>query len=187
MLKQDFMQQLERALSPLKPEERRDILSDFEEHFASGKACGKAEEEVAAELGDPNTLAAQYTEGLQPSPEPVKASGIAQGILAGLGLLFFDLFISIPVISTLFAVWVSLWSVVVALFAASLACFVAPFLAVAVSGFLPGLGVFLIGIALLALTVLAGIGMCYVSKWSFKGIVGFINAHVRIIKGGSKA
>jgi uncharacterized membrane protein len=188
MTRKVFIEQMNGALARLKPEERRDILADFEEHFANGLANGKSEEEVAKELGDPAALAAQYTEGL-PEPEPqVKVSGVMQGILAGFGLLLFDAMIALPVIASLFAVWISLWAVVLALFCAALACFVAPFLAwVAPASFLVGMGTFLFGISLLALTVLAAIGMAYVTKWSFKGLGYYVKAHIRIIKGGVKS
>lgn len=188
MNKQMFMSQMNNALMRLKPEERRDILADFEEHFAGGAALGKTEDEISRELGDPVSLAAQYTEGLPVSPEPVKASGIARAILAGFGLMMFDLMIALPVISALFAVWISLWAVVLSLFCAALACFVAPFIAwLSPFTVVAGIGVFCFGISLLALTVLAGIGMVYVSKYSFKGLAAYVMAHVRIIKGGAKS
>lgn len=186
MTKQLFMRKLEDALARLGPEERKEILSDFEEHFANGLASGKTEEEVARELGDPDALAAQYTEGLPEPKPPVKASGVAAGALASTALLLFNAMIAIPVIASLFAVWVSLWAVVVSLFAASLACFVAPFLAwLSPYNALIGAGVFVMGISLLAFTALAGIGMVYVSKWSYKGLAAYVKAHIRIIKGGT--
>jgi uncharacterized membrane protein len=187
MNKQIFMSRMGDALARLKPEERRDILADFEEHFAGGTASGKTEEEVARELGDPVALAQQYTEGLPDPPAPVKASGVLRGILAGFGLLLFDLMIALPVIAALFAVWVSLWSVVLAIFCVALACFVAPFLPwLSPATAMAGAGVFLIGISMLALTALAAIGMAYVTKYSFKGLAAYVMAHVRIIRGGSK-
>lgn len=187
MNKQSFIYQMDGALQRLKPEERKEILADFEEHFANGLAGGKTEEEVAKELGDPLVLAAQYTEGLPEPQQPVTASGVARGILAGFALILFDAIIAIPVISILIAVWVTLWSVVISLFAVSLALFVAPFVAWGVfSGLLAGLGAFVLGIAMLALTALAGIGMVYVTKWFFKGLAEYVKAHIRIIKGGSK-
>jgi uncharacterized membrane protein len=190
MTKLVFMQKLNGALDRLKPEERREILSDFEEHFANGVASGKTEEEVARELGDPEVLAAQYTEGLPEPIKPVQVSGVAQGVLAAFGLLLFNAMIALPVIAGLFAVWISMWSVVVALLAAAFACMVAPFIpliTVPAPPFLAGVGVFMLGIALLALTVLAGIGMVYVTKWCYKGLAAYVKAHIRIIKGGSLA
>jgi uncharacterized membrane protein len=187
MTKQDFMHRLENALARLKPEERREILADFEEHFANGMASGKTEEEVARELGDPAVLAEQYTEGLPEPKTPVKASGVAAGALASIALLLFNAMIAIPVIASLFAVWVSLWVVVVSLFVASLFCFITPFFAWIdpINGLIIA-GVFALGISMLALTVLAGIGMVYASKWAYKGLAAYLKAHIRIIKGGTR-
>lgn len=186
MTRQVFMQQMGNALARLKADERKDILADFEEHFANGLANGKTEEEVAKELGDPVALAAQYTEGLPEPKAPVTGGGVARGILAGFALILFDAIIAIPIIAVLFSIWISLWSVVIALLGAALVCFVAPFLGwlVLVNG-LVGAGTFMVGIALLALAVLAGIGMVYVSKWFFKGLIEYVKAHIRIIKGGA--
>jgi uncharacterized membrane protein len=186
MTKQEFMRRLDGALARLKPEERREILSDFEEHFANGMASGKSEEEVAKELGDPVALAAQYTEGLPEPAQPVRASGVAAGVLASIALLLFDAIIALPVIAVLFAIWAALWTMALAVLCVALACMVAPFINFGVSA-LTCIGTFMIGIALLALTALAGIGMVYVSKWFFKGIAAYVMAHVRIIKGGTKA
>lgn len=186
MTKQVFMQQMDNALARLAFAERKDILADFEEHFVNGMANGKSEEEVAKELGDPVVLAAQYTEGLPEPKKPVTGTGVASGVLAGFALILFDAIIALPIIASLFAVWVSFWAVVLSLLVASLACFVAPFVTwYALPSILTGMGVFILGIALLALTVLAGIGMFYVSKWFFKGLFGYVKAHIRIIKGGA--
>lgn len=187
MNKQAFIQRLDGALARLKPEERKEIVADFEEHFVIGLAGGKTEEEVAKELGDPVALAAQYTEGLPEPKQPVTASGVARGILAGFALILFDCIIALPVIAVLVSIWVVLWSIVITLFAVSLAMFAAPFVAWGVfHGVLAGIGSVMLGIATLALTVLAGIGMVYVTKWFFKGLAGYVMAHIRIIKGGSK-
>lgn len=186
MTRRDFMLKLDGALARLKPEERREILADFEEHFTGGLAGGKSEEEVARDLGDPVALAAQYTEGLPELPKPIKASGVAAGILATIALLIFDAIIAIPILCTLLAIWVSLWAVVVCFLAVGLALMVAPFVSwLLLPTLLSGVGVFLLGIAFLALSVLSGIGMAYVSKWFFKGVAAYVMAHVRIIKGGT--
>jgi uncharacterized membrane protein len=187
MTKHEFMQRLAGSLAPLPAEERKDILADFEEHFANGLAGGKTEQEVAAELGDPAALAAQYTEGLPPAPQPVKASGVAQAVLAALGLLLFDLIIAFPVIATLFAVWISMWSVVAALLCCAGACLLSPFFGwVLLPSALTGVGMFILGIAGLALTVLSAIAMAYVTKWFYLGLAAYVKAHIRIIGGSTK-
>jgi uncharacterized membrane protein len=186
MNKQEFMRKLEDALARLKPEERRDILSDFEEHFAGGIASGKTEQEVAQELGDPTALAAQYTEGLPEVKPPIRASGVAAGVLASIALLLFDAMIALPIAAVFISIWASLWAVAVSIFGAGLVFIVAPLTHwISPINALSGAGSVFIGISLLALAVLAGIGMYYVTVWFFKGIAGYVKAHIRIIKGGT--
>ncbi|OHX19893.1 DUF1700 domain-containing protein [Chromobacterium sphagni] len=57
MTRKDFLQQLERALSGLKPEMVREILSDYDEYFNDALADGRDEAEVVAALGSPQKLA----------------------------------------------------------------------------------------------------------------------------------
>ena len=188
MNKQSYLLSLGGALQRLKPEERREILNDFEEHFANGLAGGKTEEEVARELGDPLSLAAQYTEGLPEPAKPVTAAGVASGILAGFALILFDCIIAAPLVAVMIAIWITFWSLVLVFLAVSLALFAAPFITWGVlPGILSALGCFLLGIAALALTALAGIGMVFVTKWFFRGLAEYVKAHIRIIKGGARA
>jgi len=57
MHKAQFMKKLERGLRSLSPGVRREILQDFEEHFAIGAEQGKTEEEIAGSLGSPMQIA----------------------------------------------------------------------------------------------------------------------------------
>lgn len=184
MKKADFLRTLERNLLALPVQERRDILADFEEHFNSGQALGKSEEEVARELGDPQTLAGQYVE--LPAPQQNKGNSVVQSIFAALALLLFDVILVIPIFATLLGIWVSLWSVDLALGLSGLAGFVTAFLPwwVSAPSVLARFGLFFLALAVIALAVLMGIGMVYVTKWSLRGLIGFVKAHVRIIKGG---
>lgn len=51
MNKQEYMSALIEALSIFDESVRTEIIEDYEEHFAAGKANGKTEEEIVAELG----------------------------------------------------------------------------------------------------------------------------------------
>lgn len=64
MNKNEFLFQLEGALLRLSKSDRDDILLDYEEHFRAGAEKGLSEEEVAASLGEPASIAAQYLENL---------------------------------------------------------------------------------------------------------------------------
>ncbi|MFD1179272.1 hypothetical protein ACFQ3W_23665 [Paenibacillus puldeungensis] len=57
MNRMEFMAILEANLSALPPEERGELLEDYEAHFSIGLENGKTELEIAQELGDPVELA----------------------------------------------------------------------------------------------------------------------------------
>ncbi|WP_332646515.1 DUF4097 family beta strand repeat-containing protein [Lysinibacillus sp. 54212] len=59
MTEQGFLQQLERALLKLNETEKKDIIRDFTEYFASGRAEGKQTSEMIAALGSPEELAVE--------------------------------------------------------------------------------------------------------------------------------
>lgn len=64
MTKNEFIAVMERQLIRLPKADRDDILSDYEDHFARGMAEGKTEEQVCADIGDPDELALTYLENL---------------------------------------------------------------------------------------------------------------------------
>ncbi|WHX48831.1 DUF1700 domain-containing protein [Paenibacillus woosongensis] len=57
MTKSEFISLLSTHLSALPPEERHELMEDYEAHFAFGLQNGKTEEEIVRELGDPVELA----------------------------------------------------------------------------------------------------------------------------------
>lgn len=61
----EFLKQLRQALVRYGVNDIDDITADFSEHFNTGLAMGKTEADIAAELGDPDEIAAQYA-GEQP-------------------------------------------------------------------------------------------------------------------------
>lgn len=206
MRRQEFMDAMRSRLSALgkSPQEVDDILADFEEHFAAGLAAGRSEEDVVAGIGDPADLAAQYADGAEstspPSPPPpptgtaaeapapkVSAAGVGRGVFAAIALLFFDLVFVIPILAALVSVVFALWAAALAIGAAGIACVVGVFFlpVVAFVG-LPGVFLIFLGVALLALCVLACIGMYYVSKGFVLLVKAIVVAHARIVKGGSR-
>ena len=63
MNKVEFISRLSNALSHLPPQEREDILNDYEEHFRISAEMGNTEEQTAQGLGSPEELGATYAEG----------------------------------------------------------------------------------------------------------------------------
>ena len=56
----EFLNALERALSGIDAQQKREILTDYREHFALGLAAGKTEAQIARDLGDPEQLAKMF-------------------------------------------------------------------------------------------------------------------------------
>lgn len=58
----EFLSILSGQLTGFTEAEKREILCDYEEHFASGAAEGKTEEDICRRLGDPADIAREYVE-----------------------------------------------------------------------------------------------------------------------------
>lgn len=59
MNEQQFLSELNEALSRLPEEERMDVIQDIREYFMDGKEDGKTEEELSASLGSPQAIASE--------------------------------------------------------------------------------------------------------------------------------
>ena len=60
MNKSEFINRLEKALGNMKWEEKKEVIYDYEEYFANAVSEGKAEEQAAEELGNPEEIALNY-------------------------------------------------------------------------------------------------------------------------------
>lgn len=60
MTKNEFMAKLTDELKKRNIEDAADVAEEYEQHFAFKLADGYSEEEIAAKLGDPTALAAQF-------------------------------------------------------------------------------------------------------------------------------
>ncbi len=84
--KEQYINALIRALTRCGVTDTREILTDFEQHFADGAAAGETEEQTCVKLGDPEEIAEQYiSEGFQAdSPEQTaSASGFGADPFGG--------------------------------------------------------------------------------------------------------
>jgi len=62
MTKYSFLNELDQLLSGLDADERREILEDYEEHFAFAKRADKSDAEVVALVGTPEEIASEILE-----------------------------------------------------------------------------------------------------------------------------
>lgn len=122
MNKQDFLNELNQRLELLDPKERRELLSDYQEHFRNGLAEGKSEEQIVFDLGTPEEIATDILSERDIKEEPVENdyyyvprknynSDRSKGkqILIGVGLFFLDVCLIIPILISLWALSISLW------------------------------------------------------------------------------
>ena len=114
MTKLEFMNQLASELHKRNIADAADVLEEYEQHFAFKLSDGYSEEEIAARLGSPADLAAQF----EPAPQGAKRRSAALTCL-WLGWLdvFFGLFAVL--LLALFAVCFVLSYVVCAISAGS--------------------------------------------------------------------
>ena len=73
MTKSEFLSKLAYELKKNNISDAHDIISEYEQHFAFKTADGFSEEEIAAKLGDPAVLAAQF-ESANQDKEPGQES-----------------------------------------------------------------------------------------------------------------
>ena len=71
MTEQQFIHELELALSRISAEERDDILSDIKEYFSNGREDGKSDSEIAASLGSPKEIAEELSENQIQIPDKI--------------------------------------------------------------------------------------------------------------------
>ncbi|WP_019635503.1 DUF1700 domain-containing protein [Paenibacillus fonticola] len=196
MNKSEFISLLSNHLSALPPEERNELMEDYEAHFAFGLQNGKTEEEIVRELGDPAELAQEalgnrsvplnplYWFGEQPqgqtSTAPPETSDIpyrkaASAIYAG---LFFLNLVMLPLLAVI-------WAFGLALVLAAVSGMISPVFLVLEYVFN---GPFLPAKAFAALTMVGiGIFLAMGSRRAFSGIIKLSASYwawnVRVAKG----
>lgn len=191
MNRAEFLKTLDRTLSGMSYDEKKEILADYEEHFRMGLGEGKTEEEIAASLGDPRALGKVYNADALVEKAQVKrsAGNIFRAALAVVSLSFFNLVFVVGLFFGLLGALIGLWAAGVSLALSGVAVFISSFMAPA----LPWLqleldattafGLAFIGLGLTALGVLACIGLYYVTAGACKLVVRYLRFNLRIIKG----
>jgi len=98
MGKLEYLDALKRAMGGLAPETQARTLAWYEQRFVDGVASGRSEESIAEELGDPRKIAVTlranaHMEAFKEKKSPTNALRM---LVAGVGLLVFNLFMAIP-------------------------------------------------------------------------------------------
>ncbi len=153
MTKDQFLSKLAEELAVNKVSDADDILSEYGQHFAFKTADGFGEEEIAAKLGDPAALAAQFEGGHADKP----GGGAKAATL--IGLCFADLFAGI-----LFVLLFAWGAAMMALSLASAVLAVCLFAGGNIASLIPSMPYWVgavYGLSFSALAVLAAAGCVY--------------------------
>ncbi|MEO2207690.1 DUF1700 domain-containing protein [Paenibacillus pabuli] len=121
MNRQQFMQAMEIHLRPMEPQERAELLADYDQHFELGLQEGRPEEEIARELGRPEEIAREalgdrydvnmpgsdpfYAPTYGEMRPPKNSNRAARNFFTATGLIFLNLILGIPLGLTLWSVW----------------------------------------------------------------------------------
>ena len=175
MTRTEFLQQLEQELQKRGVSDAGEIVEEYREHFAFKLADGYSQEEIAAKLGSPLTVAAQYEPG-----EAVRATGGRRftGLL-GLGLAEAAEFF---VFLMLLAFGLTMTAADIA-FAAAGVCLVAHF---PVAGLLPNMPygpACVLGLALVALSVLTYTGCVWYGAYLRQSLRAFARFRANVLAG----
>lgn len=175
MNQKTFLSDLEKNLSERNIDDITGIVEEYEEHFKFKLADGYNEDEIAARLGLPQEIAAQY----KPSGtgQPVGNSGMKALVAAGLSLLFI---IALSVIILFFG-WVIVLGALAVASTTLGVLLIGGFDLVGLIPFMPGFGAVVMGVCLLGLALLSGIGAIYCLRYAVQWLKAYFHWNRRCL------
>ena len=177
MTRQEFMDRLRQGLRGLPAGAVRDILADYDSHFAEGAAAGRDEATVAAAMGDPVRLARELrAEAGVRRWEEKRSPGNALGVVfALLGLGAIDFLILLPIIGPLLAVILIVYLVVAGGLCVGAVWLFAGVFTLSLVKVLTGLGLISLAASFGALHTLICIGLTNLFIW-------YARLHLTVVK-----
>ncbi|MBC1968497.1 HAAS signaling domain-containing protein [Listeria marthii] len=192
MNKQDFLNELNQRLELLDPKERRELLSDYQEHFRNGIDAGKSEEQIVFDLGTPEEIATDILSERNIREEQVEAEyyyvprknqnanrSVSKQILIGVGLFFLDICLIIPIMVSLWSLVISLWATVASFFLSPLLFGVMLLFGADFEFYQMFVSIGLVGLGLMLLFVANAL-----TKFTTKATMAIIEWHKYAVKGG---
>lgn len=189
MKRSEWLTELERELARHGLARTKEILADYEEHFAAAVDSGKTEEDVAAKLGEPKAVAkAHLAESLvtKVGSSELKAGDVPSIVSASLRLLVLTPFTFLMMIGpgAMVALFMIVgWSLVLLFGGLSVAALFAGLFAfplMAVSFW--GAGALVFGVmAFVGGTLLAAMTMWILTKWTLTAFVSFLRWNVDFV------
>lgn len=189
MNKNEYLGTLKMLLAGLPEEEIKDILYDYEEHFRIGTEEGKAEEEIAVELGNVRDTARMYKSDI-----PIQASfsstppsdNIPRAILLSIALGFFNLIFILGPFLGFVGVLIGFWGAAAGISIGGICSFILILLAPVFPSFINMAGLsypfaFSVSIGLTCLGLLFVIGDIYITRWFFNLTIRYLRWNVDTI------
>lgn len=186
MSKEEYLKLLNRYLTRVSPEERQDILAEYETHFISGKAAGKSEAEIASELGNPKEIGREMSaaNAMEKAEGDRNAGNVTNAVLAVMGLGILNFFVVTVILASLFGI---LFGLVVA----TITLLATPLLLI-VKGIMEGFGQ-IIPLDIYTAFTCFGVGlMCFTvtylaCKWSFILFMKYLRWNIKVVKGSAQS
>ena len=198
MNKKEYLEELSKVLRKLPKEDREDIISDYQEHFAIGLEKGRTEEEISKALGNPKNVAKQIkADNMVKIAENKPSMGsIIGAILATMGLGLFNLiFVAIPVLVVAVIILV-LFVAGFAMIFAGIYWVLSPLLHLIFpqlvlpqlfnsqgSAIFNTLVIIAGGVGLTAGGIILVVAMAYITKWFYELMIKYLKLNLKIIKG----
>jgi len=189
MNKKDYIKKLSSYMTGIPEGDRKDVISDFEEHFKEGFAEGRTEEDIAGSLGDPRSLANQLKASIlvNRAEKTASAANITRAVFATLGLGFFNLIFILGPFIAIAGVLMALFVCAIAFAASGITVFFASIFGPLFPQYFSVLinpAVAIIGsIGLVCFGILFFIGCIYLAKLLYRIFVRYIKFNLRIITG----
>lgn len=188
MNKKEFLKILSNNLGNMPMNDKKEIIADYEEHFAIGLKNKKSEEEICELLGNPKLIAKQYKVDmmLREAEESKSITGIIKAIIAFLGLGFFNIVFILGPYMGLVAVLISLFAVGFSITISGIFMFFTALIRPLVSSiFYIGVNpliIIFISIGTTAFGLLFLIGDCFLAKYFYIGTIKYLKFNLNIIK-----
>jgi len=176
MTKNEYLSLLTSELKRNKVIDFEDIVSEYEQHFAFKLADGYSEEEIAAKLGSPETVAAQFENEAKGGK-----AGTGGGFFIKIALAFAALFESMVYI--LFLGWVIALAAAAVAAAAIGVCLIGNFNIAGLIPPMPYLSALVFGVCFIAFAVFTAAGAYYFFVYSNQMVRASVRWHKNVVSG----
>lgn len=173
-----FLSRLKAGLAGMPDEELRDIMADYQAHFAEGEAAGRSDADVEAALGDPARLAKELRAeaGLKSWEEKRSPGNFLRATAALMGLATLDFLVLLP-LGLVFLLVIG-----VVLFALSIVAKVGISLVMSLGhGFVAGPALAFAGLGIFFGAVGAGALILLLLVWALRLFGGYVRLHYRVL------